>query len=832
MNRAVMALWAALRRPREGDNDMRDEAIGLVAVDHVDDPREDRLGHEAIANEIASLVRGCSSEQKANIALYGRWGAGKSSVVAMARRILRKDPTAVLTARYDAFKFAEMPLRRHFLTQVEKDLKNEAGCSLRRRGDREEAPEQYETKTVSRRAGIKEVWRAVALATLVLLALLALVSILAWLLERWLGLSALASGLAPVPILGFLLVALTPLIRNWATPARRQRQIPPLQSPEQFEAEFQELVSAVNGKRKTTVVFIDELDRCGPEQVVSTLEAIRTFLSVPGCILVVAADKHALEAALSEHAKQVTPDESAAPHYSSGSAYLDKIFDLSLEIPTARNQRLARFAKDLVDSLENPGIWADVPNYEYVLGDLVPVHVRSPRRVKTLLNSYAIAYDTARRYHEAGLLATHPRERARELAKLVCLRGEFPLFARDLEREPKLPEYVLAASDNEDLSDFDAEVRELAESYAKGQRAADVHLADRIPQLNPWLLGTSSSAEENQAKELVDYLRRTHVVPRIGRDLVHLEGEGAETNLSAHLTEELSNAAETNNTDRVADRIEQLDADDAEEALRFLASRTVDALEGERLAIARAILRTIARLDEDATRQAAAAIGHSLQPHAVLLMEDQGEEEAPEPQDVRGAVKIASHMGQMPEGRRLAEAALARDELGDEPEVTWEAVQRWNALDVIDGHDSTGRIPQSTATQITNHEQPEAVANSFAQLSLAQRRELAEFVGGAVKDRLIRQRQARDNAADDEEKEAASVEIGRICASVGKNLRALPNDARKRYPVWPDRCSGTKRDATLCTPRASSFSVPRRARWRNDCSKRRAGARVVSGRSG
>jgi predicted KAP-like P-loop ATPase len=45
-------------------------------------------------------------------------------------------------------------------------------------------------------------------------------------------------------------------------------------------------------------VFIDELDRCSAPNVVETLDAIRTFLDVPGCVCIVAADKQAIEVLL------------------------------------------------------------------------------------------------------------------------------------------------------------------------------------------------------------------------------------------------------------------------------------------------------------------------------------------------------------------------------------------------------------------------------------------------------------------------------------------------------------------------------------------------------
>ncbi len=85
------------------------------------------------------------------------------------------------------------------------------------------------------------------------------------------------------------------------------------------------------------VVFIDELDRCAPSEVASTLESLRTFLGVEGCIFIVAADQQVLEHALTRHLRQATPPDLANPYYSAGSAYLDKIFQYQLSFPPIRS---------------------------------------------------------------------------------------------------------------------------------------------------------------------------------------------------------------------------------------------------------------------------------------------------------------------------------------------------------------------------------------------------------------------------------------------------------------------------------------------------------------
>src|SRR5689334_20637167 len=67
---------------------------------------------------VADLAERCRvAPTPANIALYGAWGSGKSSLGNLLKVEFKNDSN-VAFGRFDAFKFAEVPLRRHFLTSL------------------------------------------------------------------------------------------------------------------------------------------------------------------------------------------------------------------------------------------------------------------------------------------------------------------------------------------------------------------------------------------------------------------------------------------------------------------------------------------------------------------------------------------------------------------------------------------------------------------------------------------------------------------------------------------------------------------------------------------
>lgn len=95
--------------------------LGPVTADELVDDRalesttDDRFRLTDFVEELAERVR--VTPTPANIALYGAWGSGKTSLGNLLQATFKSDK-AVAFGRFDAFKFAEVPLRRHFLASV------------------------------------------------------------------------------------------------------------------------------------------------------------------------------------------------------------------------------------------------------------------------------------------------------------------------------------------------------------------------------------------------------------------------------------------------------------------------------------------------------------------------------------------------------------------------------------------------------------------------------------------------------------------------------------------------------------------------------------------
>ena len=94
----------------------------------------------------------------------------------------------------------------------------------------------------------------------------------------------------------------------------------------QFREDFAELLGET--KISTLVVFIDDLDRCLPETTVSTLEALRLFLSVPNSAFVIAADERLVELAV-----QTRYGRDSSGIRNVARDYLEKLVQVPVRIP-------------------------------------------------------------------------------------------------------------------------------------------------------------------------------------------------------------------------------------------------------------------------------------------------------------------------------------------------------------------------------------------------------------------------------------------------------------------------------------------------------------------
>ncbi len=103
----------------------------------------------------------------------------------------------------------------------------------------------------------------------------------------------------------------------------------------EFRNEFRELIDSDDlAHIKAVAVLVDDLDRCLPETVVESLEAIKLFLSVPKMSFVIAADEDRVADAIQTRFRSTgTPEEDGSEKEDPAKLYLHKIVQTTIPLP-------------------------------------------------------------------------------------------------------------------------------------------------------------------------------------------------------------------------------------------------------------------------------------------------------------------------------------------------------------------------------------------------------------------------------------------------------------------------------------------------------------------
>lgn len=297
-----------------------------------------------------------------------------------------------------------------------------------------------------------------------------------------------------------------------------------------FREEFEKALK--DSDVENIIVLIDDLDRCQPDRIIETLEAIKLFLSVSKTVFVIAADENVIQYAIK---KKYPPLESFAVNLDR--EYLEKIVQLPIYIPELSPKDIENYLmllvaqeycstenfKELIDGLRSDKIRIseDVIDLNK-LNDLVLQYIPTerqasynetaqivagikeiiagnlkgnPRQAKRFLNTFITKRKLAELYYGAGVL-DH-----RVLAKLLVLQKLNPALFIELNEWNKR-----FTTENE-------EYRQMKEALSEEGNAAtndDRFKAWRVPSIVKWV----ESAPVDLEKKRLDryfYLTRENL---------------------------------------------------------------------------------------------------------------------------------------------------------------------------------------------------------------------------------------------------------------------------------------------------------------------------------
>jgi hypothetical protein len=582
----------------------------LVDDRAIEDVEADRLSHAPIARQVAQVAS--SEPAPLTIGIFGPWGSGKSSLLrVIGNELSRKD---VLTVHLDAWRHADMPLARQFVSSTAEQLARATSTPSwpsaptkdsskfshllhkwgtraatwwatyhERKAHREAWGLLYETRRV-RRFRPDSLTRGIVALIATLIAIGVIAAFIAWLvmlifdatyqqaLERTviaiLGASVLAAIVTAV-------VASSTIDSEQTRPGSEEELVRALRSVRERYA-----------RHRRVVFLVDELDRCEPHEVLSTLKTMRAFLEAPQSVFVVAADRDVVDQAIS--GLHAAPAQPPSPYYSGTGSILDKLFQIQVDVPPLRYGRLSDLALELVSN--RAGIWGRLggDRAAEVVAILIPTHVQSPRRVKVLLNAYVTAMRIAQDRHNANRAeAADPLDKYLTIAKLVCLQTEFPRFADAVVDDPLLLPALTALAvaeeagevadvdtdaDMDALAPFPPQTRSVALEFFTGKRSIEEDIHSKSATIGDDGVSVTEQADGHSQSQRVTELRRyvyyTREVDDPTLDIIYGTSLGARYGLDPRVADQLEREALDGQDRRASELVASL-ADDEDRVRAF-----------------------------------------------------------------------------------------------------------------------------------------------------------------------------------------------------------------------------------------------------------------------
>jgi hypothetical protein len=199
-------------------------------------------------------------------------------------------------------------------------------------------------------------------------------------------------------------------------------------SLEQFRQTFEEALGLLGIRetraggegppRRRLFLFVDDLDRCLPDDSVAAIEAIKLFLDLPGCVFVLGMDRKVVEPGIRARYRHFVDQQDQAFRPQD---YLDKVIQIPFTLPPLGAGQIEAYLNDLGSGQKDPdGIVADTR-------DLIETAApENPRSLKRVLNVLRLTVSLDGDRWEAR------REQRRYLAKMVLLQVCFPDAYRHL----------------------------------------------------------------------------------------------------------------------------------------------------------------------------------------------------------------------------------------------------------------------------------------------------------------------------------------------------------------------------------------------------------------
>lgn len=400
----------------------------------------DKFHHKDMAENIISIIK--NNQTPFNVAVVGKWGLGKSSLINMVKERLSKNNKDFIVEDINAWKYEKEALKRVLLRKTLSNLdycdknilENFLDILFSYHGNMEEKPKSFCEK-------FKSEWLPILGNALIIYLIgvgltilgyhiLACVDHTDFNLKAWI--SFVLSGFASNFYIPLLVVLFQQFI-NTSSGKYNFKVTPPITTTDEYEFQLEKKISEDKYRNKKIVIIVDDLDRLTPNKIVEALDAIKAFVSYKNFVFIVPFDDTILKDAIQKEKTTFNYNEHLTIE---SDLFLDKLFQHRIYLPSIIQANMPEYAIEMTKN-DAPDLVSlcEEQEFESICKEiLIHKKVTTPRQAKKIINAFSnnLLLGYRREYNrlDDGTF-TSPKSK-RFLAKISVLQSDFPTFYSNL----------------------------------------------------------------------------------------------------------------------------------------------------------------------------------------------------------------------------------------------------------------------------------------------------------------------------------------------------------------------------------------------------------------
>ena len=417
----------------------------------------DQFGHQEIANNILNLIINNKYHAPYNIALIGKWGLGKSSILKILEDDIKKEQTDFKVISINAWKYERESLKNVFLRKLYEEISNTKIDYLKQL--EEKLKNIFNSQKIE-----KDKNTVLKIKRFLPYLILSLLISLVWQFVHYIANGGNLVELFKLDIWyllcryfnfyfenilftlgGAILVNAFPNILN------NKNNIFPIQV--NYEDDYETLLKNIiktETKIKKFIVIIDDLDRLSTKKMVEALDTLKILLEMDKCVFIVPFDDSVLKDALN---KQIVSKFDNEQQTIESEFILDKLFQFRFYVPPLILSDMKDYTLNIIktESKDLYDMFSDEEIDEIVKKVFMYDGLKTPRQIKKIINTFSNNIILFNERIQAGKISKELFNKTGKLmlAKISVLQSDFNDFYDDLFVDTSICEEMIKVNKGE-----------------------------------------------------------------------------------------------------------------------------------------------------------------------------------------------------------------------------------------------------------------------------------------------------------------------------------------------------------------------------------------------